>query len=119
MTADGAEIRLRRGQIEQVLLQGRRGAEGNLRQHPGVEPERNSRNAAEHRDAQSAPNPLTGPERALHRREDAPADQQGDGQRCRRAGRIGQQQQSRLGIGALKYRPGQHEPENWPGTRRP
>ena len=39
---------------------------------PGIEPERDRDDRHEHRDAETAPDPFAGAERALHRREDRP-----------------------------------------------
>ena len=105
--------------VEQSLLEARRARQRGLREGAGVEAQGNGDDAHEHGDAQAAADPFADAQRALHRGEDAAADQQGDGKRRRRARGIGQQQQRGLDVGAVQRRAGQDEPQDRPGAGRP
>ena len=84
-----------------------------------VEPERDDDDGAKDEDAQAAADPLAGAERALHRREDASADEQRKAERGGRTKRIGEEQQGGAGTGARQGRAGQDQAEDRSGAGRP
>ena len=65
---------------------------GEPREIVGIDAERDRADADEDEQAERAAHPFAGAERPLHRREHAPADEQGERERTRGAQRIGEKQ---------------------------
>ena len=106
--------------VEQALFERGRAGERDAGEKAGVEAQRDGDDADEHRDAEAAPDPFADAERALHRGEHPPADQQRQRQRCRRA-RPHRRSSSDVSatLAPLKRRAGQDQPQHRPGAGRP
>jgi hypothetical protein len=105
--------------LHERFLQCRGGAERHLAQQPRVQPQRDGADTRQHRRACHAPHPFAGAQRALHRGEQAPAEQQRRRQRGARARRIGQQQQRGAQARAVQRGARQDQPQDRPRARRP